>query len=63
MWWNISKGTWPLQFAWGIRSLFQNNEENDVFTKTKEPFSLNVKLKKKKGGFVSVNNENGTDIF
>ena len=45
MWWNISKGTWPLQFAWGIRSFFQNNEENDVFTKNKGPFSLNVKFK------------------
>ena len=34
---------WPLQFAWGI-SLFQNNEENVVFTKTKGPFSLNMKF-------------------
>ena len=33
-----------LQFAWGMRSLFQNNEENVVFTKTKGPFSLNVKF-------------------
>ena len=46
MWWNISKGTWPLQSAWGIRSLFQNNEENVVFTKTKGPFPLNVKFKR-----------------
>ena len=45
MWWNISKGTWPLQFAWGIRSLFQNNEENVIFTKTKGPFSWTRNLK------------------
>ena len=38
-------GHYNLQFAWGIRSLFQKNEENVVFTKTKGPFSMNMKFK------------------
>ena len=60
MWWNISKGTWPLQFAWGIGGLFQNNEETVVFTKTKGPFCLNLKFKR---WFCQCEQWKCTDIF